>query len=1322
MANSLTFNKLQTSCPEIFKTGILVFSIIGVKLIKRPTTFLGTAAFATAVVGAIALGVWFLHALLERFLSTPHTVAGVTISPYGHRMDDLLTHHFDSIRVSFDGQDIKVSNPNLEITLLGQPKGVNLQMDSAIAVIQLPKESSPKKKPGEIPQFPEKLKFPIPVQVNIKEAQVSLSDGKSWQASDISVESRGEKTVALKANNISGDFISSPAKLDLDADFSSDMLKISGIVKTQKDFVALSAEAPKNNLGRIKTKTDVTIDNPEDWIPVELPKAVPELGKVKVSANASFDLQKKRTNYEANIKTRIGAFWPLLAENVTIDLSGDLDNIEADVLLQNDEGGSIQLNGSLDKEKNAFFSGRVRHMSAKFGPQMMPLDMEIKSGELYDNELTVSVETRQGSQIDAIVNFKDSLSLTFTGDISPYEPWALDWTQGNLTLGARSKAFGSFDGHSLKILAKINSIINAYHITADSLQVMLAINKKGIDFSNGVIYTPQETFDFDGDVKWNDPHPHTSWNVRQQHGGQASAYVHIGDTIALDVEADKVIFETIPFSDIKLGRNIRGKVSGEWHHDFDNRIGKLDLSVDGGLDAFNVSLETSIRENEDTLFVDNFKAIHNRNSVTASTVFILPNDSNPNFRPTTFLPVQVLFANISSHEFSIPLLLEGFNDSTLTSGMLNGDLTYSQGNKLIGNLSFAEINFRKIPPDLFNIRKLNIFAENDKIELNSYLDIGGGGWTGNTQVIIDNVFSDKRHVSFSHGSDNGGTLWAEGFIDNDFIFKGTVDANGSWFIPGTVSEIKNTDLHIDISAELRKGLTGITADLRLDSTIYEPPKTKVQFPIYMRGHVENGLLNIYEARTRNENDEVISGTLQFNLDSMRLDSINVHSDRYSIKTASHYLVLEDISSTMTDNEDELLITANIPKISYKFNNVIYGEAEAIARGNVGFIIPHSQEGIIKNSTITGDISIDKMVFYRDLDIDVTPTALDKYLTMFNNFVAKLRKSGAQEEKISVSSPINLSMHISDSQKDSIAVVTPFATLPLTVDIWVLGNTVRPLLRGDITNTNTGFIGVKDIYEFELNSFMISWNVVPWQKGVVDVSSSQELPYCSETSETEKETCPINLDLQGTISNLQAIPSSNCGNESSTASIYYNILLGCIANDNGEETDWNKLAGKAIGKVISTTANKTLGGDYIGDIDMKVMFFESNTTSDKDSSYFKIPVSLDRWVKNLSLIFGYTQDQSDNPTYDQSLQFGVNYTLPVFQEDEYSHENHLSPTLYLNGMLNSKQYLTSTGAGSNDRLEKNIGINYVYRFWNPCLLGIGRCEAIESPSKQKEDPK
>ena len=57
----------------------------------------------------------------------------VTITPYGHSMESLLTHHFDSIRVSVEGSDIKIANPNLDVTLLGFTKGVNLEMDTVIA-------------------------------------------------------------------------------------------------------------------------------------------------------------------------------------------------------------------------------------------------------------------------------------------------------------------------------------------------------------------------------------------------------------------------------------------------------------------------------------------------------------------------------------------------------------------------------------------------------------------------------------------------------------------------------------------------------------------------------------------------------------------------------------------------------------------------------------------------------------------------------------------------------------------------------------------------------------------------------------------------------------------------------------------------------------------------------------------------------------------------------------------------------------------------------------------------------------------------------------
>jgi hypothetical protein len=361
-----------------------------------------------------------------------------------------------------------------------------------------------------------------------------------------------------------------------------------------------------------------------------------------------------------------------------------------------------------------------------------------------------------------------------------------------------------------------------------------------------------------------------------------------------------------------------------------------------------------------------------------------------------------------------------------------------------------------------------------------------------------------------------------------------------------------------------------------------------------------------------------------------------------------------------------------------------------------------------------------MIYHKALEFQITPASLNRILTMFNNFITRLRTTEAQEAKISTASPINLMVHVNDSQRDSIAIVTPFATFPFTFDFWVLGNTNRPLLRGDVINSNTGFIGVQELYEFNLNSFSISWMDVPWQQGVVEVSSTQELPYCDDSGDKEGETCPINFDITGTITNPQPTPSSNCGTESSAAATYYNIILGCIADNNDESTDWNKIAGKAIGKVLSTTANKALGSEYIGDIDMKVMLFSNNTTSDKDSSYFKIPISLDRWVKDLSLIFGYTQDQSENPTYDQALQFGVNYTLPVFKDKQFSHKNHINPSLNLNGLLISKQYYTNTGAAGNEnRLEKNVGFNYSYRFWNPCLLGIGRCETISPNASFKE---
>ena len=1281
------------------------------------------AIVASFIVGVLSLGVWFGRALLIRYLSTEHELAGVTTKPYGYKMEHLLRHSFDSLYVETNGTVVRIVNPRLDASLFGEDKLVSLNVEEVDATIQGGGESKPGPKKDLDLAIPEKVRIPLPVKVKVSKANVKLSDGKQWSASNIVLENTAERALALKADNIQGDFIKSKASLDVTADFSGQDLQADVLVQTADDEVRVSLNAPKDNLTQIRSKVNLTVENSQSWLPMEWPQGAPSLGALEVTADVNADINTDKIKYKANVKTNLGERWPLMPLKADVDVEGDLDSIKIETTLKNNEGGTIYLKGAFDTAFNGSVKGRVDHMNAKFGPQIMPLDAEIHSAEKIGNKIEALVETRQGSIINGTIDVEDGILISYTGDLTPYEPWALDWVRGNVILTKHTKVNGYFDGHSMKAQVKFDSVPYAYHMKADSVLVNLDLTLDGIVFSKGLIYTPDETFDFDGDVFWGTDTPHTSWHMTQRTGGSGKVYISLGDSLTINAKTDNVVIRTIPFADISISERINGTVTGSWSQNFDSNRGAAELSVEGNLDAFELSATVHARQSGDTIFIDQADAIHNKNSVQISGGFILPNDSNPDFKPTATLPIQVMYASLSSRDFSIPLLLEPLNDSTLSTGMLNGNLTYLAGQGLSGNLDFFDIEFRKINPDIFNIRKLKMFAQNEKVEINAYLDIGLGGWSGNTQVIFDHIFSDKRHVSVSHGSDNGGSAWIEGFINSDLIFNGTFDANGSWYVPGSLSEITNTDIHMDISADIKKGLKGINADIRSDSTVFQPAKMDLAFPFSVRGNIIDGLVNITDASTRNSMDESFTATLQFDLDSMQLKAVDIQSQSYTIVMDEHLVQLENISGHLEDSEDELLISAEIPKLTYTFNHDMYGEAQALGRGNINFSIPHHQAGHIRNKTIGGNIVIDKMVYHKSIDIEVTPTAIDRYLTMFNNFTAKLRKKGQQEAKISTASPVNLALHISDSQNDSVMVVTPFATFPFTMDIWVLGNTTRPLLRGDISNTNNGFIGVRDLYEFDMNSFQISWNDDAWQNGIIDVTSSQELPYCSETNENENEKCPINLDIQGTISNPQLVPSSNCGTETTTASIYYNVFLGCIADGGDESTDWNKLAGKAIGKVISTTANKTLGGDYIGDIDMKVMIFDNTTTSDKDSSYFKIPISMDRWVKNMSLIFGYTQDQSDNPTYDQALQFGINYTLPVFQEEEYSHKNHLSPSLSLNALLISKQYLTNTGTeGNENRVEKNIGINYTYRFWNPCLLGLGSCEDIDFKNEEQEGRK
>lgn len=1291
--------------------------------------FLKIILFPMIIVGVVSLCAWLLSCFIPHYLSTSHTYGSINVTPYGYHAESLIIPKWDSLLIESDDFKVKFRDIVINIAIPDiNLRGVKLTTGEVDFTLKKQLEEGTTEKQNsdstEI-KFPQKLKFHLPVHVQIGKTQIALPDGKLYKFENFDFRSKGKNAGELSADSIEAKELPHKICLKTDFDFQGTNVNLNASVKSLNDSLNISTSSPKSSILQVTSKIDADVKNIQKWLPFPWPEDAPNVEKANVVGEVSIDPKTKDYSFSGTLKTHMDEFYPLLALDAVIDFDGNNQGFHANGKFKNDEGGTIELDGDIFEGGNANFYGHVSNMNAEFGPQIMPLDVKIHSAELKGKKLHANLETRNGSYVTADLDFENEFNITYVGDISPYEPWAIDWSTGDLVFSKPFKAYGTFRDGKMRALVKFDTIPYAYTMTADSMQTVLELDEDKIVFTEGTIYTPSETFDFKGDVVWGSDDMHTSWRVVQRNGGIGEATVHFSDSIIIETRADHVNVKTIPFADFKLNSNLEGIVTGFWNQNFDSNVGNLEASVDGEYQPFKLFAKVRARENGDTVVIERVEALHNHNRVEAEGAFLLPNDSNPTFNPTANLPIQVLHAWVQAQEFNIPLLLEPLNDSTLANGTITGNLAYNQGQGLIGNAHFNDIEFRHIPPQIFNIRKMNMFAQGSKVELNAYLGIGGGGWTGNTQVTLDNIFKTNRHVSMSHNSDNGGNLWVEGFIDSNYVFNGELNANGSWFIPGMLSEARRTDLHVDISAKLKEGLKGITADIRTDSTLYKPPKFNYLFPVKLRGHLENSILEINEALTQNDLGESVSGSMKYSLDSLQLIDFNFNSDHYTIKTKNHELVAENINGHLESNDSNVTISGTIPSIRYIFKDETYGNIHAQGSSNINLIIPHVLDGQLQNNTIEGNILIDKFVYKKQLDIEVTPSSINKFITLFNNFIAKLRKKEAQQEaKIYSASPINLSVHIAETQNDSVEIITPFAQFPFTFDIWVLGNTNKPYLRGDLGNSNNGFIGVKDLYEFDLNSFRMTWNNVPWQNGIVDVSSTQELPYCNEENDNgNAETCPVNFDIMGTITNPQPTPSSNCGSESSAAAIYYNIFLGCISDDSGEPTDWNKIAGKAIGKVLTTTANKTLGGEYIGDIDMKVMLFNNSTSSDKDSSYFKLPISLDRWVKDLSLIFGYTQDQSENPTYDQSLEFGLNYTLPVFKEKEASHSNHLNPSLSLNAQLISKQYITNTGTeGNENRIEKNIGFNYIYRFWNPCLLGFGYCETIAPTNETSKEKK
>ena len=182
------------------------------------TIFAIKAAITTAIVGAVAVGVWYGHFAIEELLSSPHTFGDVTITPYGHHQNNLLDHYYDSILEEKGGSTYMIRGPHLDITLLSENPGVVLEVkeisanqvaDTTSAKAKAPKDSS---KALEAIEFPDNLRIPLPVKVNVGKLDFTMGD-MGWSAEHINLQNVGQRKVALSADHIAGTFVKDTAAL-----------------------------------------------------------------------------------------------------------------------------------------------------------------------------------------------------------------------------------------------------------------------------------------------------------------------------------------------------------------------------------------------------------------------------------------------------------------------------------------------------------------------------------------------------------------------------------------------------------------------------------------------------------------------------------------------------------------------------------------------------------------------------------------------------------------------------------------------------------------------------------------------------------------------------------------------------------------------------------------------------------------------------------------------------------------------------------------------------------------------------------------------------
>jgi len=1262
-----------------------------------------------ALIVFLILGYRIAKEKIIHYLSNPIDIGSAVIIPYGFEADFPFKFSWEAVKVKFmQGSDLTFKNPKISLDpkLTTRRELLNISIDSIYARITASDGATTDSAKIEHMSHPD-LWLPFRVSVNVKKAAVEVRDVGNWNLDSLAAAKSGQqKMIYIRAKNIRGTHLAKNLFLNAEYRWNESFVDADiSISDRTTDSLALILNAPRQHLEDLSAEIDANVANLPLWLKGKWPSDAPKIEKIALHSNASVNVLTSKVDFDLSLKTKIGKIWQLPAFDAAITALGNNSGIsQSEILLKGNNGESVKFKGNVDKNLDGSGELEVNGINITLGGETLPADVKIHKITKKGNSVSANFTTGAGSDFTAKVADLNNPTIIFSADLAPKEPWAVQWCGDMLKLASPTILTGSFSLKEILLKADLKTKVPyAYHTTVDEFEVSLWLNKSGIHFPKGTIKRKGYESEFTGEVMWDEEY--FTFKLDQLSGGEAEVYGTFSPKIDLTLKNISTV--ELPFADTAMLKGYNGFVTGNWSHDFEVDNGKASVSLSTVIRDFAVNAKADVEILGDSLIAKNIEIEHNKKKIEGYLFALLPSETRKD--------MEVKKANVNIADMDLVSLLAMFNDSTLSSGYANGNLEYDEDAGLQGDIIFTQIALTGLDSDIARFPNLYLEASGDSVKISNRVFLGYDSlWDGSLKAVLSRSKEKSDlpvYVSYAASNvDNKGELIFDGFISKDFknIF-GNASVRGDWFLPSGMGEIKNTNLNITAKTSLGKGiLDSLTAVFSTEQNIYKVGILEV--PFALSGRIRRGTLFVDSAFVYGQNDEKITATVQFDLKKANIKDLSFNTEQFTLSLLNEHLIQikNGTGKTVLDSAG-ITIFAELPAIFYRMENVNYGMAEATLKGRAVYRLPFQTSKSQTNPSITGNFEMSKAVYKKHFELIPDPLQIDKTLKNLNKFIISLvreKKVSSNERNALTGRPTTLDVKIQTGSQTAI-VNTSVAEFAFVVDVSVTGTTRNILLSGDVNAIGGGKVGHKDLTMFDLSSLRLYWRALPIKQGEIDLSFSNDYLFCGE-----EERCKISINVTGPLAKLNMEPTASCDIEASPALIYYSMLLGCISRDyeSGVNFDPDRTLGKIFGKTMSSAINRVVGGNMIGDIDLKWRILNEEK-QEEDTNYVRIPVDLSRWVKSLEFVLGYTytNEGSTNPRYDKSYEIGFRYKLPVFDSTD-TNRNLIDPSLGLETNLVARSYILSNESTDDEtRLEKNVGLIYSHKFWDPCILGIGRCK-------------